>query len=404
MADSARELIQAYIDNNHLIVFANRLTEWLIADLNKSDEPVPDFTESRAKALLRSADVIDDPTRHNFAKLMENNVTAVRLALYDLLRESQLAENEEVIALAAVSGTTEPDNNAVVAWSALALAAFAWKDGYSLYQLDPASPPEPYTPAGQLITRAGHFMRRQAQHTATERDKLGRQVAYQPTAAALGTPSLEQLPAQNESPPLPPHYRPPIPVRYPEVARDTIHIGDEDAADRTLDIEETHQETVVPPRAPKITITEQDLPDEKRPTTMPAIRIERSQVQPTPRPIINTRTQNEFGQAVQRRYRSRGPMTTTKLRITVQEYTDGPGLYGVQVRVKCQGIRSYVAGTTNREGKFLCELPVPRTAGMTYDAEVTWPRDIGGDVERKSVTLNADRTEFTLPFYRRVYK
>jgi hypothetical protein len=97
-------------------------------------------------------------------------------------------------------------------------------------------------------------------------------------------------------------------------------------------------------------------------------------------------------------------MTTTRLRITVQEYTDGPGLYGVQVRVKCQGIRSYVAGTTNRDGKFLCELPVPRHAGLTYDAEITWPRDIGGDVEHKSITLNADRTEFTLPFYRRVYK
>jgi hypothetical protein len=119
---------------------------------------------------------------------------------------------------------------------------------------------------------------------------------------------------------------------------------------------------------------------------------------------MRTRPQDEFGRAVQQRYRSRGPMTTTKLRITVQEYTDGPGLYGVQVRVKCQGIRSYVAGTTNRDGKFLCELPVPRDAALTYDAEVTWPRDIGGDAEKKSVTLNADRTEFTLPFYRRVYK
>jgi hypothetical protein len=403
MAESARELIQAYIDNDHLAVFANRLTEWLLADLNASEEAVPAFTESRAKALLRAANVVDDPTRHNFAKLMENNVTAVRLALYDLLKESELAENEEVVALTAVSGAADPDDKAV-AWSALAIAAFAWKDGYPLYQLDPASPPDTYTPAGQLISRAGHFMRQQVQRTATERDKLGRQLAYQRTAVAPGTPSLDQLTSPNEIPPLPPHYRPPIPVRYPEVARDTIQIEDEDAPDTTLNVEETVEETAVPPRAPQITITEQDLPDEKRPTTMPPIRIDRSQVQPALRPIINTRPQNEFGQAVQRRYRSRGPMTTTKLRITVQEFTDGPGLYGVQVRVKCQGIRSYVAGTTNHEGKFLCELPVPRTAGMTYDAEVTWPRDVGGDVERKSVTLNADRTEFTLPFYRRVYK
>ncbi|MCB9418242.1 MAG: hypothetical protein H6667_00440 [Ardenticatenaceae bacterium] len=43
------EILQS-IDDNHLRPFAAQLTEWLIADLNKSDEPVPDFTESRAKA------------------------------------------------------------------------------------------------------------------------------------------------------------------------------------------------------------------------------------------------------------------------------------------------------------------------------------------------------------------
>ncbi|MEZ4516529.1 MAG: hypothetical protein R3C44_06725 [Chloroflexota bacterium] len=37
---------------------------------------------------------------------------------------------------------------------------------------------------------------------------------------------------------------------------------------------------------------------------------------------------------------------------------------------------------------------------MTYDIDVTWPRDFGGDIERKSITLNADRTMFVLPFYR----
>jgi hypothetical protein len=33
---------------------------------------------------------------------------------------------------------------------------------------------------------------------------------------------------------------------------------------------------------------------------------------------------------------------------------------------------------------------------------VTWPRDLGGEIERKSVTLNVDRTEFKLPFFRRL--
>jgi hypothetical protein len=400
MADLAQQLIQAHLNDDHLSIFANRLTDWLLADLNTSDEPVPDFTESRAKALLRAADVVDDPTRHSFAKLMENNVTAVRIALYDLLQESELAENEEVAALTAVAGAAEPGDKPIN-WSALAIAAYAWKDDYPLYQLDPASPPGTYTPAGQIISRAGYFMRQQVQRTATERDKLGKKVAYDGTAVAPGTPSLEQLPQQQQIAPTPPHFRPPIPVRYPEVSRDTVEISPDEAADRTLNIESI-PEPPAPTRGPQIKITEHDLPDENQPQRMPPIRIDRGQVPPAPRPVVRTRPQNEFGQAVQRRYRSRGPMTTTKLRITVQEYMDGPGVYGIQVRVKCQGIRSYVAGTTNRDGKFLCELPVPRNAGLTYDAEVTWPRDLGGDVERKSITLNADRTEFTLPFYRRL--
>ena len=58
--------------------------------------------------------------------------------------------------------------------------------------------------------------------------------------------------------------------------------------------------------------------------------------------------------------------------------------------------------TTDRDGTFLCELPVRLHTGLTYDVDVTWPRDEGGDTERKSITLNADRTEFTLPFYRKL--
>lgn len=93
-------------------------------------------------------------------------------------------------------------------------------------------------------------------------------------------------------------------------------------------------------------------------------------------------------------------MTTTKLRVVVQAHPDGPGLYGLQVRVSSRGIRRYVAGTTNKDGEFLCELPVQADAGLTYDVDVTWPRDFGGEVERKSITVNADRTHFVLPFYR----
>lgn len=95
-------------------------------------------------------------------------------------------------------------------------------------------------------------------------------------------------------------------------------------------------------------------------------------------------------------------LASTKLRVVSQEYPDGPGLYGLQVKVTCKGIKSYVAGTTNREGRFLAELPVREGEGLTYDVDLTWPRELGGETERKSITLHADRTEFTLPFYVRL--
>ena len=106
--------------------------------------------------------------------------------------------------------------------------------------------------------------------------------------------------------------------------------------------------------------------------------------------------------AVRQTFGRKEPLASTKLRVLVQEYPDGPGLYGLQVRVTCQGVKSYVAGTTNREGKFLCELPVRVNSGLTYDVDVTWPREMNNEIERKSITLNADRTEFNLPFYRRM--
>ncbi len=76
---------------------------------------------------------------------------------------------------------------------------------------------------------------------------------------------------------------------------------------------------------------------------------------------------------------------------------DTKGIEGVH---RFRGIRRYVAGTTNKDGEFICELPVTTNTGLTYDVDVTWPREYGSEVERKSITLNADRTHFTLPFYR----
>jgi hypothetical protein len=98
----------------------------------------------------------------------------------------------------------------------------------------------------------------------------------------------------------------------------------------------------------------------------------------------------------------RGASQTTRLRITVHERPQGPAIHGVQVRVTGRDPRARVAGTTDAAGRFVCELPVKPDSGPTYEVEVTWPRDLGGMVERKAITLNPDRTEFALPFFHQV--
>ena len=62
MTDLATQPLLKQLDDAHLSVFAVRLTNWLITDLNASrgDSGIaPDFTESRAKALLRAAGAQD---------------------------------------------------------------------------------------------------------------------------------------------------------------------------------------------------------------------------------------------------------------------------------------------------------------------------------------------------------
>ncbi len=393
MQDADRNLVKGLDGNDHLLLFADRVRQWLVADLNRSEEAVPDFTESRAKALLRAADLLDDPTRHSFGRLMENEV-AVRITLFDLLRDSELVENEAVAALAATSAVQQTTEMvAFDEWLSFIVASFAWKSGYPLFQLDPATPPDPYSPAGQVLKRAAYFVRRQVQRSATERDKLGRQLTYSGTST--GERGLEDLEADGSIAPLPPYYRPPIPVNYPEVSTDTLQIDPESG-----------EETTGVTRGSPIRITTSDIePDAEATPYREPIR-----VTPVDQPPISTTrivtpdasvsTGSAFSDSVRKKFgRGKQGMKSTKLNVLVQEFPDGPGLYGLQVRVSCKGIKSHVAGTTTREGKFTCELPVPEQTGLTYDIDVSWPRDLGGETERKSITLNADRTQFTLPFF-----
>lgn len=400
MQPQAAKLIQSLQSPVHLTAFASRLHTWLMTELNPPDNPIR-FTESRARAVLNAAGVLDEPTWHSFQRLIESPL-ALRLALYDVLNSAELAEDKEVEALVIASSAAA--NPSPIEWLSLIIAAFAWKRGYFLDQLDPSSPPLADSPAGQILNRAMALIRQQVQRGATERNKMGKKLDYRADAAL--SPSLETMPlAQETIAPLPPYYRAPIPVRYPEVARETVQITPD---------EPTHPPT--PPtiqRGEPLIISREDVePTPNPPTRMPPITISREQVEgtrpPSPLPpsaviMPNSAIEPKPSLTVAFRQMFRNePMKTTRLRIMVQEYPDGPGLYGLQVRVTCPTIRSYVAGTTDRNGKFLCELPVRLTSGLTYDIDVTWPREHSGETERKSITLNADRTEFNLPFYRRI--
>ncbi len=377
MSESAIKLITT-IDNAHLPLFTQRLTDWLVADLNQSDESVPDFTESRAKALVRATGMMDDPTRHSFGRLVEDALS-VRVALYDLLGDSGLIENDEVHAIVATAATAAPVAQSI-SFLPLAISAYAWKRDYSLYQLDPASPPSEHSPAGQIVRRAVTFMRQQVQRGATEREKLGRKLAFI-RLAGTRTPSLDTLPPVAPIAAAPPHYRVPVPVSYPE----TLRIKE---VERPLSIQPERQEP--------ITLDTVDPPLPANVTRMPPIKIGIADLKTERKNAPSAPSQPRHSSRKAKRIRAN---TTTRLRILVQEYPDGPGLYGLQVNVASKSIKKQLAGITNRDGKLLCELPISTREGVTYDVDVTWPRDLGGGTECKSITLHADRTEFVLPFY-----
>ncbi|MEM7112870.1 MAG: hypothetical protein AAF614_10590 [Chloroflexota bacterium] len=417
MQDNAQKIVQSLPAPAHLAAFAKRLLQWLLEDLGRDSQESVQFGASRAKALLRAADLLDDPTRHSFQRLMENE-TAVRLALYDLLQGSDLGNHDEVAALGATTAASNLDESAdsltAVAWEPLAITAYAWKNGYPIHQLDPASPPSAYSPAGQVLKRAAYFMRQQVQRSATERDKLGRKVVHVPsaaTAASLGTATSNSDTLQ----PVLPYYRPPVPVNYPEVVAETVQIDMETVAEPAQEPQAppppppapTPTPTPEPPvvRNAPITITEGDVAAlEAQPTRMPSLRITADQI-PAERPSSPPprRQQPTPARRTSSRRRKKEGLKSTKLRVLVQEYPDGPGLYGLQVHVNAQGMRTSVSGTTNRDGKFLCELPVYAQSGLTYDIDIVWPREMGGSNERKSITLHADRTLFVVPFYQRLH-
>ncbi len=376
MNDPARQLVQALPDVARLAQAAHRLRQHLLAAEGA-------YPESRARALLRVADAADDPTLNDFHRLVAGE-PAARLALHDLLRDSGLAADAEcdgVIRAAAATAPEAEEAPAATPWLSLALAAFARSRQYPLAELDPASPPDPHSPAGRVVQAAGQFLRGQVQRAPTERERLARTLAYDPASAEASADA-----GPTPMVPDPSVYRPPVPVRYPEIAAETI----------TVDVDEQAESPTVR-RGEPLVITEEDV----RAATPAPLRVDPPAPSPIPpgAVVMPGAETGRPGLSVSGGRRRRGATQTTRLRVVVQEHANGPGMYGIQVHVRSRSAGVKVAGTTNRDGHFLCQLPVKPNEGVTYDVEVSWPRDQGDKAEKKAITLNADRTEFTIPFY-----
>ena len=404
MNQTAQNLIQAQTNSTDLLNLAAQLFTFTLADLEQS---ASSLTPVRIKALLQSVNAWDDAVLNEFERILKSGETAVRVTLYDILAQLNLSA-EESIALRQTKATEE------ARWLPLILAVHAYKSGYPINNLDPSSPPSLHTPAGIILQQTGQFMRQQTIRSATERDRMAHKLAFS-TEAAM--PLDELPPSPSDISPAPPHFRTPVPVNYPEYTSDvTLSVEDVEAPPTPS------SPVPSPPSAATLTITAEDIAPAPHPTPQraPELRITyehiehanntiapRRPAQPR-QPVIRQPTRNvpsqnsssNFSLALRNLFATE-EMKSTRLRINVLAYPEGPGLQAVQVKVSCNGIRSHVAGTTDRTGKFVCQLPVRPNGGLTYDIEVTWPRDDGGDTEQKSITLSADRTEFAIPFYQR---
>ena len=100
MQVNADMLIQSLPDE-HLDIFARRLTAWLLQNEGPEGETADEFTDSRAKAILRTTDLLDSPTLNSFFKLM-TNVKAIRILLAQLLKDNALANEDDIQTLASI--------------------------------------------------------------------------------------------------------------------------------------------------------------------------------------------------------------------------------------------------------------------------------------------------------------
>ena len=251
---------------------------------------VPTFTESRARALLRTTNVVDDPTLADFKQLI-SHPAGIRTTLYQLLNQAKLSPQPIV-------PNSEPTTTS---WLVTILAAFANQREYPLHQLDPAQPPAPNSPAGQLVQRAGQFIRQQSQQSVTDRDRLAKKLAFAGIPTTTDVDNVSQTPVI----PAPEIFRPPIPVNYPEM-NPTIALSDNEVTETSSS-------------QGRLRITEADLAPSPPPPAPqpPVIRIDAPPVRVPPRRNAGTQTKittqvRQQAQKLRQTLHTPAPQTTTK--------------------------------------------------------------------------------------------
>lgn len=386
--ESGKLLIQAEPDAAGLHQLAASVQATLLEGISTPTH----LLASKIRSVLIASGLLDDGILREFNQTIERE-NGLRLALSDLFERFDAPADDLLLSPA----------DAKCDWLVLVTAACAEQQRYDLENLDPSSPPAHHSPAGLMLAQVADFLKAQTRRTGTERDRLAKKLAFDSTALAQSSVSELAEPAASIQDS---NVRMPAPVTYFE-HNPPIKITEADfnvESDPAVTMSPVSLDLTAHPPTPE---PEPETP--APPRTMPAIKITRESLKPLSQRVSEQANQawRDVGAPAISRVADKvrdilTPEETsdTLLKVQVMDRPNGNGIVGVQVTVTCKGIRSHVAGITDGDGSFACELPVRESSGLTYDVTVSWPREMGSDREKKSITLSADRGEFELPFFR----
>ena len=390
--DIGKTLIRSESDVEGLTLLAASVQATLLSEI---ETPVH-LLASRIRTVFLAADLLDDGLLREFNQAMTREAS-LRVALDELFSRFEAPTDNLLLA--------SPDEK--VEWLVLITLACAAQKGYTIENLDPASPPRTNSPAGLMLSQIADYFRTQTRRTATERDRLAKKLAYNASLAGSTASVSSGVPVNQQAESDTSNIRMPAPVTYFEhnppitLTEEDLDIPPETVVTTPpISVDLPRAQPPAPPAQPAQPVT---------PQTMPPIKISRDSVTPLSEKVTEQASAawREIGapavSSMANKVRdllATEETTTTLLRVNVFDRPDGNGIVGVQVTVTCKGLRSHVAGITDRDGRFACELPVRETSGLTYDVMVSWPREMGGDREKKSITLSGDQGDFNLPFFR----